>query len=189
MKRDYTLPEIIFSVLALAFVGVFTARMYTQAENMQNKARDMDMAVLVAQSAVESFKAASENPELCVTLLRQDAHLPGVNSALVSVAGLDFGVFGGCLKSEYVYPETVYFDSDFRDVPEIDEKGFKLTMDVADDGMGLFDVKVDVVKVTPYFGETETRIFSLETSVYKGQPPKTPKSRLATETKAEFTQR
>ena len=40
-------------------------------------------------------KAASENPELCVTLLRQNAHLPNVNSAFVSVASLDFGVFGG----------------------------------------------------------------------------------------------
>ena len=34
--------------------------------------------------------AASENPELCVTLLRQN-----VNSAVVPVASLDFGVFGG----------------------------------------------------------------------------------------------
>ena len=147
MRRDYTLPEIIFSVLALAFVGVFTARMYTQAENMQNKARDMDMAVLAAQSAVESF------------------------------------------KSEYIHRGTVYFDRDFSAVPEIDENGFMLTMDIADDGMGLFDITVEVVKINPYFGETETRVFSLETSVYKGQPPKTPKSRRATETKAEFTQR
>jgi len=41
-------------------------------------------------------EATSENPELCVTLPRQNAHLPSVNSAFVSVASLDFRVFGGC---------------------------------------------------------------------------------------------
>ena len=44
------------------------------------------------------LEASSENPELCVTLPRQNAHLPNVNSAFVSVASLDFGVFGGCLE-------------------------------------------------------------------------------------------
>jgi len=115
-----------FSVLALAFVGIFAVRMYIQAENMQNKARDLDMMSLAAQSAVETF------------------------------------------KSEYLHPETVWFNRDFRAVSEVDEKGFILTMDVADDGMGLFDLKVDVVKVKPYLGETETHVFSLSTSVYKG---------------------
>jgi len=124
--RDYTLPEIIFSLIALAFVGAFAVSMYMKAENMRNEARDLDMMSLTAQSAVEVF------------------------------------------KSEYQHPGTVYFDRDFRAVSEIDEKGFILTMDIADDGMGLFDVKVDVVKVNPYFGETETRVFSLTTSVYRG---------------------
>ena len=41
----------------------------------------------------------SEPPELCVTHLRQNAHLPGVNSAFASGASLDFGVFGGSLIS------------------------------------------------------------------------------------------
>jgi 5'-nucleotidase len=45
----------------------------------------------------KTLQAASENPELCVTLPRQNAHLPDVNSAFVSVASLDFGVFGGRL--------------------------------------------------------------------------------------------
>ena len=45
------------------------------------------------------LKATSENPELCVTLPRRNAHLPCVNSAFVSVASLDFGVFGGCLNN------------------------------------------------------------------------------------------
>ena len=127
MKRDYTLPEIIFSIIALAIVGVFSVRMYMQAENMQNKARDLDMASLAAQSAVEVF------------------------------------------KSEYSHPGTVYFDRDFHAVSEIDEKGFILTTDIADDGMGLYDVRVDVEKVAPYFGETETRVFSLTTSVYSAR--------------------
>jgi hypothetical protein len=39
----------------------------------------------------------SKNPKLCVTLLRQNAHLPYVNSAFASVASLDFGVFRGAL--------------------------------------------------------------------------------------------
>ena len=127
LKRDHTLLEIIFSIIAVALVGVFAVRLYVKAENTQNKARDLDMASLAAQSAVETF------------------------------------------KSDFSHPETVYFDGDFRAVPEIDEKGFVLTMDIADDGAGLFDVKVDVVKVNPYFGETETRVFSLATAVYKGK--------------------
>ena len=46
-------------------------------------------------------KATSENPGLCVTLSRQNAHLPfNVNSAFVSVASLDSGVFGGCPNKE-----------------------------------------------------------------------------------------
>jgi len=43
-------------------------------------------------------------------------------------------------------------------------------MDIADDGTGLFDVKVDVARVKPYFGEFETHVFSLTTAVYKGTP-------------------
>ena len=96
------------------------------AETMQDKARDLDMTSLAAQSAIEVF------------------------------------------KSDFTHPETVYFDRDFRVVTEIDENGFVLTMDAADDGMGLFDVKVDVVKVKPYHGETENSVFTLTTSVYKG---------------------
>jgi hypothetical protein len=42
----------------------------------------------------------SKNPKLCVTLHRQNAHLPFVNSAFASVASLDFGVFRGALIFE-----------------------------------------------------------------------------------------
>ena len=124
MKRDHTLLEIIFSVIAVIFVGVFAVLMFVKADNMQNGARDMDMASLAAQSAVETF------------------------------------------KSQYSHPETVYFDRNFQVVSEIDEKGFVLTMDITDDGMGLFDVNVDVARVKPYFGETGTHILSLSTAVY-----------------------
>jgi hypothetical protein len=44
------------------------------------------------------LKGASKNSKLCVTLYRQNAHLPGVNSAFASVASLDFEVFRGALK-------------------------------------------------------------------------------------------
>ena len=47
-----------------------------------------------------NFQATSENPGLCVTLPRQNAHLPFVNSAFVSVASHDSKVFGGCLNKE-----------------------------------------------------------------------------------------
>ena len=126
MKHSRILPEIIISVVILAFSGAFTAKMCMKAENMQNKARDLDMASLAAQSAVEAF------------------------------------------KSEYSHPEIVYFDMDFSAVSEIDEKGFTLTMDVTDDGTGLFNLKVDVLKVSPYYGENAIHVFSLATSVYKG---------------------
>ena len=126
MRRDHTLLEIIFSIVAVIFVGVFSVLMYIKAENMQNSARDLDMASLAAQSAVETF------------------------------------------KSQYSHPGTVYFDRDFHVVSEIDEKGFVLTMNVAGDEMGLFSVNIDVAKIKPYFGETETRVFSLTTAAYKG---------------------
>ena len=126
MRRDHTLLEIIFSIAAVIFVGAFAVRMYIKAENMQNMARDLDMASLAAQSAVETF------------------------------------------KTQYSYPETVYFDRNFHVVSKIDEKGFVLTMNSSDDGRGLFDVYIDVAKINPYFGETETHVFSLTTAIYKG---------------------
>jgi len=46
---------------------------------------------------MSKLQASSENPKLCVTRMRQNAHLPNVNSAFVSSASLDFEVFGGCL--------------------------------------------------------------------------------------------
>ena len=126
MKRDHTLLEIIFSIIAVIFVGVFSVWMYIKAENMQNRARDLDMASIAAQSAVETF------------------------------------------KSQYSHPRDVYFDKDFHIVSEIDEKGFVLTMSITDDGNGLFDVNVDVVRVNPYFGETETHVLSLSTAIFRG---------------------
>ena len=49
--------------------------------------------------------ATSENPKLCVTLPIQNAHLPVVNSAFISVASLDFEVFGGCHKAASENPK------------------------------------------------------------------------------------
>ena len=43
----------------------------------------------------ENHQATPENPGLCVTLPRQNAHLPCANSAFASVASLDSEVFGG----------------------------------------------------------------------------------------------
>jgi len=131
LRRDHTLTEIIISIAAVIFLGVFAVRLYVKAENMQKMARDLDMASLAAQSAVETFKSQ---------------------------------------YSQYSYQGTVYFDRDFRAVSEAGENGFVLTMDIADDGTGLFDVKVDVARVKPYFGEFETHVFSLTTAVYKGTP-------------------
>jgi len=127
LKRNYTLAEIIFSIAALVCVGVFAVSMYVQAENMQNKARDLDMASMAAQSAIEVFKSA------------------------------------------YSHPGTVYYDKDFHAVSEVDEKGFILIFNITDDGMGLIKIKADIEKVRPYFGETETSVFSLTTSVYIGK--------------------
>jgi hypothetical protein len=164
LKRDYTLPEIIFSIIAVIFVGVFTVRMYIQAENMQNKARDLDMASLAAQSAVEAFKAEYSPPEwAAANNTGAQASRPQSPENADSMPALPAKPKGFAITSK-----TVYFDKDFRAVPENDEKGFVLTMDIEDGGMGLFDVKADVVKAAPYFGDTETHVFSLTTSIYKG---------------------
>jgi prepilin-type N-terminal cleavage/methylation domain-containing protein len=51
--------------------------------------------------------AASENPKLCVTLLRQNARLPfSVNSAFASVASPGSGVFGGTLNKRLIGRKT-----------------------------------------------------------------------------------
>ena len=59
---------------------------------------------------INLIKTSSENPEPCVTLPRQNAYLHNVNSAFASVASLDFGVFGACLRSYIPYQAsaTVY---------------------------------------------------------------------------------
>ena len=48
-------------------------------------------------------ETTSENPGLCVTRPIQNAHLPGVNSAFVTAASLDSGVFGGCPENSVVH--------------------------------------------------------------------------------------
>ena len=66
--------------------------------------------------------ATSENPGLCVTLPRQNAHLPCVNSAFVSVASLDSEVFGGrplvlAADARFAPPFRSAFDLVCADVP------------------------------------------------------------------------
>ena len=63
-----------------------------------------NMKCAYCQNHTISQQVTSENPKLCVTLPRQNAHLPNVNSAFVSVASLDFGVFRGYLQK----PETQF---------------------------------------------------------------------------------
>jgi hypothetical protein len=46
------------------------------------------------------FKGTSKNPNLCVTLLQQNAHLRQVNSAFVSVASLDIEIFRSSLNKK-----------------------------------------------------------------------------------------
>ena len=53
------------------------------------------------------MKATSENPGLCVTLPRQNAHLPCVNSAFVPVESLDSEACGGRLKCNAANPKAV----------------------------------------------------------------------------------
>ena len=69
--------------------------------DVQNTALVAQNVITMEQNAkfekqiVELERATSENPNLCVTRPQQNAHLPGVNSAFVEGASLDFGVFGG----------------------------------------------------------------------------------------------
>ena len=69
-----------------------------------------NMKCAYCQNHTISQQVTSENPKLCVTLPRQNAHLPNVNSAFVSVASLDFGVYGGYLQkpeTEFAPPEKL----------------------------------------------------------------------------------
>ena len=69
-----------------------------------------NMKCAYCQNHTISQQVTSENPKLCVTLPRQNAHLPNVNSAFVSVASLDFGVCGGYLQkpeTEFAPPEKL----------------------------------------------------------------------------------
>jgi hypothetical protein len=47
-----------------------------------------------------ALKGTSKNPNLCVTLLQQNAHLRQVNSAFVSVASLDIEIFRSSLNKK-----------------------------------------------------------------------------------------
>jgi hydroxymethylbilane synthase len=70
----------------------------TRISKMENGGYDA-VALAVAglrRLGLQNPMAASENPGLCVTRPRQNAHLPDVNSAFVAGASLDSGVFGGC---------------------------------------------------------------------------------------------
>ena len=44
----------------------------------------------------------SNNPKLCVTLHRQNAHLLHVNSAFASVASLDFGIIRNLIMTKEI---------------------------------------------------------------------------------------
>ena len=67
-KKGFTLVEIIVSIGVLAVVSVFVLRMFVQSENTQQKARDMDFAVLEAGSLVEAVKTL-QSPDGILALL------------------------------------------------------------------------------------------------------------------------
>jgi len=59
LSNSKTFVGIIISVAVLTVAAVFTVYMFVQAGNAQNKARDLDRAVLAAQSVIEEYKAGA----------------------------------------------------------------------------------------------------------------------------------
>jgi hypothetical protein len=60
------------------------------------------------------MKGIYKNARLCVTRLRQNAHLPNVNSAFVAGASLDFDVFRDSLN---ILPRAQALVPEFLDAP------------------------------------------------------------------------
>jgi ABC-type glycerol-3-phosphate transport system permease component len=89
-----SISTIAIAVLGIAF-GFLLARRRFPGKDLLDAALTLPM-VLPPTVVGYYLMATSENTKLCVTLHRQNAHLPHVNSAFASVASLDFGVFGGC---------------------------------------------------------------------------------------------
>jgi len=54
--KGFSLLEIIISVAALSFVGVFIVQMFISSSNLNTKARNVDFATSEAVTALEGFK-------------------------------------------------------------------------------------------------------------------------------------
>ena len=70
---------------------------------------------MTSETHMPFSKASSENPKLCVALDETLIYLC-VNSAFVSVARLDFGVFGACLNINRLWRNMLFLRTDCRSI-------------------------------------------------------------------------
>ena len=70
LNSNKTLIEITVSIAVLFIAAAFTVYMFVQAGNAQNRARDLDRAVLAAQTVIEDYKTGAE-PSLVINLCKE----------------------------------------------------------------------------------------------------------------------
>lgn len=58
-NSGFTLLEVIVSIAALSFISVFILQMFISSSNLNNRAKDSDIAMSVAISEIESLKKHS----------------------------------------------------------------------------------------------------------------------------------
>lgn len=63
-RRGFSLAELIMAIALLSVFGVIAARMYFVSDQMAQKTRQLDRAVILVSSLAEQWQASPEDPEL-----------------------------------------------------------------------------------------------------------------------------
>ena len=93
----FSLLEILISVIAVIVIGIFTANIFIYSHNANKTAHNMDMAVSMATSSIENFKAGYNTGSMifydenwgCLERLTEDARF-ALYSDILNEDGTDF---------------------------------------------------------------------------------------------------
>lgn len=66
-NKGFSLLEVVISVAALSFISLFVLEMFIVSANLNNRAKDTDIALAEAITAIESFKALTDPEKIFAT--------------------------------------------------------------------------------------------------------------------------